>query len=472
MTTEALAGTPTRADRAARGRAARVGLPRGALADPGPRGPGADPVALLVDQGTSRVTELLPLRYGRMAASAFGFYRGSALIMAHDLAAGPGGVRGSGLVVQLCGDAHLANFGLYASPERHLLFDVNDFDETAPGPFEWDVQRLVASVELAARHTGVADGARQALVAGTARTYREAVRELAARRTIEVWYAHPDVERLVEEYARPVGKRAVHQVRGAVGKAMRRDHLSALNRLTTVRDGERRFVSDPPLLVTVDDLLSAAEAATFTAGMHDLLRHYRRTLPSDRRQLLDRYRLVDVARKVVGVGSVGTRAFVLLMQGDDTDDSLVLQAKEAGPSVLDQARGLTRRGQHGRRVVEGQRLMQSASDMLLGWQRTTGVDAVAHDFYVRQLRDWKGSVTVDTMRPEGLAAYARVCAWTLARAHARSGDRVAVAAYLGTGDRADQAFAEFATAYADRAEADHALLVAAVADGRVPAEAG
>lgn len=461
-------GTPTRAERAARGRAARSALPRGALADPGPRADGADPVALLVAQGQTRVAELLPLRYGRMSASPFGFYRGSALIMAHDLAARPG----SGLEVQLCGDAHLANFGLYASPERHLLFDVNDFDETAPGPFEWDVQRLVASVELAARHTGVPRRVRQDLATGTARTYREAVRDLAGRRTIEVWYAHPDVDLLVEEYARPIGKRTVRQVRGAVGKAMRRDHLSALNRLTAVTDGERRFVSDPPLLVTVADLLSDAEGAAFTAGMRDLLRSYRRTLPSDRRRLLDRYRLVDVARKVVGVGSVGTRAFVLLMQGDDAADALVLQAKEASASVVDTALGRTRRGQHGRRVVEGQRLMQSASDMLLGWQRTTGTDGVPRDFYVRQLRDWKGSVTVDTMRPEGLAAYARVCAWTLARAHARSGDRVAIAAYLGTGDRADGAFADFASAYADRAEADHALLVAAVDSGRVPAEAG
>lgn len=461
-------GTPTRAERAAAGRAARSALPRGALADPGDRPDDADPVALLVAQGQTRVAELLPLRYGRMSASPFGFYRGSALIMAQDLAAHPG----SGLQVQLCGDAHLANLGLYASPERHLLFDVNDFDETAPGPFEWDVQRLVASVELAARHTGVRSRARQALVAGTARAYREAIRDLAGRRTLEVWYAHPDVDRLVAEYARPVGGRAERRMRGVVGKAMRRDHLSALNRLTTVQDGVRRFVSDPPLLVTVDDLLSDADGAAFTAGMRGLLRSYRRTLPSDRRRLLDRYRLVDVARKVVGMGSVGTRAFVLLMQGDDADDALVLQAKEAQPSVVDTALGRTRRGQHGRRVVEGQRLMQSASDVLLGWQRTAGPDGVPRDYYVRQLRDWKGSVTVEAMRPEGLAAYARVCAWTLARAHARSGDRVAIAAYLGSGERADTAFADFAAAYADRAEADHARLVAAIGTGRLPAETG
>jgi uncharacterized protein (DUF2252 family) len=466
--TAAAPAAPTRDERAARGRAARTALPRGALADPGTRPPGTDPVALLVEQGRTRVPELLPLRYGRMSASPFGFYRGSALIMARDLATGPG----TGLQVQLCGDAHLANFGLYASPERHLLFDVNDFDETATGPFEWDVQRLVASVELAARHTGVRRAARHELLTSTARTYRQAVAELAGRRTIEVWYAHPDVERLVAEYAAPAGRRAERQARGAVDKALRRDHLSALARLTRVRDGERRFVSDPPLLTTVHDLLDPADAATFTAGMRDLLRSYRRTLPSDRRHLLDRYRLVDLARKVVGVGSVGTRAFVLLMQGDDADDALVLQAKEAQASVLDTARGIVRRGQHGRRVVEGQRLMQSASDMLLGWQRTAGLDGVARDYYVRQLRDWKGSATVDTMRPEGLAAYARVCAWTLARAHARSGDRVAIASYLGTGDRADLAFADFATAYADRAEHDHGLLVAAVAAGRVPSETG
>ncbi|WP_454048463.1 DUF2252 domain-containing protein [Cellulomonas sp. Marseille-Q8402] len=423
---------------------------------------------LLVEQGRSRVTELLPLRYGRMSASPFGFYRGSALIMARDLAALPD----SGLVVQLCGDAHLANFGLYASPERNLLFDVNDFDETAAGPFEWDVQRLVASVELAARHTGVRRSTRRTLVTSAARAYREAVRDLAGRRTLEVWYARPDVDVLLDEYARPAGAGAVRRARGAVDKALRRDQANALTRLTEVRDGVRRFVPDPPLLRTAVDLLDAQGAATFTAGMRDLLRHYRRTLPSDRRRLLDRYRLVDVARKVVGVGSVGTRAFVLLMQGDDPDDALVLQAKEAQASVLDTARGIVRRGQHGRRVVEGQRLMQSASDMLLGWQRTAGLDGLARDYYVRQLRDWKGSLTPDAMRPEGLAAYARVCAWTLARAHARSGDRVAVAAYLGSGDRADVAFADFAGAYADRAEADHALLAAAVASGRLPAESG
>lgn len=454
---------PTRSERAAAGRAVRAAVPRGALADPGVTTGRADPVGLVVAQEATRIADLLPLRHRRMAASPFAFYRGSAVVMAHDLASVPA----TGLTVQLCGDAHLANFGLYASPERRLLLDLNDFDETAPGPFEWDVKRLVASVELAAREIGAPAAGRRAAVVATARAYRVAMRGFARMSTLDVWYARLDADRALVEQARPAGGRAARRTERALARARRRDQLSAVEALTTVEGGVRRFVPDPPLLQTLDGLVGPERAGAFRDGLGDLLRGYRRTLPSDRRHLLDRYRLVDVARKVVGVGSVGTRAFVLVVQGDDADDALVLQAKEAQRSVVAAVLGTRGPAQEGRRVVEGQRLMQAASDVLLGWQRTAGVDGVARDYYVRQLRDWKGGFDVAGARLRGLTAYGRACAWTLARAHARSGDRVAVAAYLGGGDRADEAFADLAAACADRAEADHAAFAAAVRSGRL-----
>lgn len=469
-----------REQREAAGRAARRRRPRSSLAEVPGRGGRPDPLDLLEAQATTRLPDLVPLRYGRMAESPFAFYRGSAVVMAADL----GATSSTGLTVQLCGDAHVANFGTYGSPERRLVFDLNDFDETHPGPFEWDVQRLLASLELAARAVDVGRRRRRTLVLDAARAYREAVRGFAQQPALAVWYARADVEDVVALVA--ADGRTARRTRQAVEKARRRDHLQALARLTTVVDGERRFVPDPPLVVTLEDVLPASRAATFRHGMADLLVDYRASLAPDRRRLAERYRVVDVARKVVGVGSVGTRAFVVALQGVDADDALVLQAKEAQPSVLaehvrasevaDAPHGPAPHdggpGHEGRRVVEGQRLMQAVSDVMLGWQRSAGVDGVARDYYVRQLRDWKGGVDLAAARPEGLAAYARLCAWTLARAHARSGDAIAVGAYLGGGTVADEALADFATAYADVTEADHGALVAAVDDGRLPATTG
>ncbi|NNH07452.1 DUF2252 domain-containing protein [Cellulomonas fimi] len=447
------------------GRAARRRRPRSSLAEVAGRDGRPDPLDLLEAQATTRLPDLVPLRYGRMAESAFAFYRGSAVVMAADL----GAAGSTGLTVQLCGDAHVANFGTYGSPERRLVFDLNDFDETHPGPFEWDVQRLLASLELAARAVDVGRRRRRTLVRDAARAYREAVRGFAQQPALAVWYARADVEDVVALAA--ADTRTARRTQQAVEKARRRDHLQALARLTTVVDGERRFVPDPPLVATLEDVLPASRAATFRHGMADLLVDYRASLAPDRRRLAERYRVVDVARKVVGVGSVGTRAFVVLLQGVDADDALVLQAKEAQPSVL--AAHVGGRHEHdGRRVVEGQRLMQAVSDVMLGWQRSAGLDGVARDYYVRQLRDWKGGVDLAAARPEGLAAYARLCAWTLARAHARSGDAIAVGAYLGAGTVADEALADFAAAYADVTEADHGALVTAVDDGRLPATTG
>ena len=455
----------TRDERRARGAAARVLTPRTSLADVG-RGEGRpDPIDLLVEQGRSRVPELVPLRYGRMATSAFAFYRGAALIMASDLAAIPD----SGLDVQLCGDAHMSNFGLYGTPERRLLFDLNDFDETLPGPFEWDVKRLVASVEVGARSIGIGHKECRAMIVGVARAYREAMRGFAKKSNLDVWYARVDVDEFMGEFAPQLGKAQVKRTQSTIAKARTRDHLQSVAKLTEVVDGRRRLISDPPLVTSLEELLGAEGALDFSARMGELVRAYRSTLQADRRHLLEDYRVIDMARKVVGVGSVGTRAWILLLQGIDEDDALILQAKEAQVSVLEQFLGGSEYTQSGQRVVEGQRLMQAASDAMLGWQRTHGIDGVVRDFYVRQLRDWKGSAVIETMTPSGLAKYAELCAFTLARAHARSGDRVAIAAYLGGSTEADEAFATFASAYADRTEQDHALLLEAIASGRLEA---
>lgn len=455
----------TRDERRARGAAARVLTPRTslALATGGDKRP--DPVDLLIGQGTSRVPELVPLRYGRMATSAFAFYRGAALIMASDLASTPN----TGLEVQLCGDAHMSNFGLYGTPERRLLFDLNDFDETLPGPFEWDVKRLVASIEVAARANGIPRKERRAMVVGAARKYRETMREFATKTELEVWYARIDVDDFMGEYLSQLGKTQAKRTQSTIAKARTRDHLQSVNKLTEVVDGQRRLISDPPLVTTLEELLGVEGAKDFAERLAKLVRSYRATLQPDRRHLLEQYRVIDMARKVVGVGSVGTRAWILLLQGIDENDLLILQAKEAQPSVLEQFLGASEYTQSGQRVVEGQRLMQAASDTMLGWQRTQGIDGVQRDFYLRQLRDWKGSVVIETMLPTGMARYSELCAWTLARAHARSGDRIAIAAYLGTSKTADEAFATFAEEYADRTEQDHAVLLEAIATGRVEA---
>jgi uncharacterized protein (DUF2252 family) len=440
-----------------RGRAARREVPRGAHAGWTPAPDRPDPVDLLEAQAGDRIEDLMPIRYSRMMASPFAFMRGSAIVMANDLAGTPK----SGIQAQLCGDAHLLNFGAYASPERALLFDVNDFDETLPGPWEWDVKRLAASLVVAGRDNGFDAASCNEAARASAASYRQRMTEFAAMRELEVWYSRVGEEE-VRGLLSHVGKKTTKKLSKAVRKARGRDSLQALSKLTRVVEGRRMIDDDPPLLIRIP------EGDEIRGQVYAILESYKRTLQEDRRHLLDRYRFVDAARKVVGVGSVGTRAFVVLLEGRDRDDPLFLQVKEAGPSVLENYVESSNYEHHGHRVVAGQRLMQAASDIFLGWFRGTE----GRDFYWRQLKDMKGSAKVETMSPDELVLYARLCGWALARAHARSGDRVQIAAYLGKSERFDVAVADFAQAYADQNERDHAALLAAVKSGRVPAEAG
>jgi uncharacterized protein (DUF2252 family) len=441
-----------------RGRAARRVAPRASHAVWAPAPDRPDPVDLLEAQEGARVRELLPIRYARMMSSPFVFMRGAAIVMANDLASTPK----TGIQAQLCGDAHLLNFGAYASPERALLFDVNDFDETLPGPWEWDVKRLAASLVVAGRDNGFdASDCREAARA-SATSYRQRMAEFSEMGELEVWYS-----RVGEEEIRGLlsdaksRKKTAKKLSKTVRKARGRDSLQALSKLTRVVDGRRVINDDPPLLVRIPD------EDERRAQIHDILDGYRRTLQDDRRHLLDRYRFVDVARKVVGVGSVGTRAYVVLLEGRDEDDPLFLQVKEVGLSVLEGHVPSSAYEQHGHRVVAGQRLMQAASDIFLGWFRS----GLGRDFYWRQLRDMKGSANVEGMSPDELALYGKLCGWALARAHARSGDRVQIAAYLGKSERFDVAIADFAKEYADQTERDHAALCAAVKSGRVATDA-
>jgi uncharacterized protein (DUF2252 family) len=459
----------TRAERIARGRAARAKAPRSAHAEiefPEPR----DPIALLEEQAASRVPELVPIRYGRMLASPFAFYRGGALIMAADLASTPS----SGLRVQLCGDAHLSNFGIFGSPERNLVFDINDFDESAPGPWEWDVKRLAASFAVGGRENGFSEKERRAVVLETVRAYREAVAAFAQMRNLDVWYAHLSVEQAMAEFTAGVDPKRLKKAEATIAKSRTKDSMHAFAKLTHLVDGEPRIISDPPLIVPIDELLPAeTERAALEQEMRNLIRSYRRTLETDRRRLLEEFRFVDLARKVVGVGSVGTRAWIALMLGADEQDPLFLQIKEAQPSVLERFLGKSEYSNSGQRVVAGQRLMQAVSDIFLGWQHVNaGIDGQERDFYIRQLKDWKGSFAFEAAVPPGAAAYGKACGWTLARAHARSGDRVAIAAYLGKSDAFDRAIATFAETYADQNERDYQALRDAVDDGRVEAETG
>ncbi len=458
---------PSASERAAAGKAARSRVAPSAHGELVTAGR-ADPVAVLEGQAATRVPELVPIRYGRMAGSPFAFYRGAALIMAADLARSPH----SGLTVQLCGDAHLSNFGMYASPERRLVFDINDFDETHPGPFEWDVKRLAASLAVAARGNGFpAKKGRRAVLAAVA-GYREAIRAYAEQGNLAVWYSHLDMDDVLTQVGDQLDARRKDRARVAMDKARSRDSLQALAKLTTMVDGRPRIISQPPLIVPLEELSGDLGADVTYDWLRVLIRSYRRTLQWDRRHLLEQYELLHMARKVVGVGSVGTRAWILLFQGRDGGDPLFLQAKEAQASVLS---GFTRASgfkNHGQRVVTGQQLMQASSDIFLGWQRAMGLDGVERDFYLRQLRDGKGSVIVEDLIPDGMAFYGKICGQTLARAHARSGDRVAIAAYLGGSDRFDQAVADFAETYADQNERDHAALTAAIAAGQVTAVSG
>jgi uncharacterized protein (DUF2252 family) len=463
-------GRLTPAERADRGREARAAVPRAShdLFDPPPDRP--DPLALLAEQAKSRVPELIPVRWGRMMVSPFTFYRGAALPMASDLASTPV----SGLPVQACGDAHLSNFGIFGSAERRLVFDVNDFDETLPGPWEWDVKRLAASMEVAARDNGFAGKDRREIVTATVARYRQAMRTFAEMTDLDVWYAHADMDQLRAQFESQLKARQRKLVEKGLAKARTRDSMQEVAKLTRIVDGRPRIISDPPLLVPIDELIpKETERSAFIAQLSGLISKYRRTLETDRRFLLEQFEFADMARKVVGVGSVGTRCWIVLMLGRDDSDPLFLQVKEAEASVLSRFVGASKYANQGQRVVAGQRLMQASSDIFLGWQRIeAGLDGKQRDFYVRQLRDWKFSVAIETMVPSGLRMYGALCGWTLARAHARSGDRIAIAAYLGGSDVFDKAITRFAAAYADQNERDHQSLVDAVAAGRITAERG
>jgi uncharacterized protein (DUF2252 family) len=454
----------SRADRAARGKDARAVAPLDSHAEFAP-GKSRDPVGLLLEQAKSRVPELVPVRHGRMLVSPFTFYRGAALPMAADLATTPA----SGLRVQLCGDAHLSNFGAFASPERRLVFDVNDFDETLPGPFEWDVKRLAASLAVAGRDNGFGAKARRKIVLAAAEGYRTAMRGFAKQPLLDAWYAHLDIEQAIGELQAQVKTERFKAAKGLLAKAHTRDSTQALGKLTTVVDGRRTIISDPPMIVPVEEVFADVQADALYEQLRTVLDTYRRTLQSDRRHLLEQFTLVQVARKVVGVGSVGTRAWIVLMDALDGVEPLFLQAKEAQPSVLAEYTGHSEYDNQGERVVAGQHLQQAQSDIFLGWARVTGADQVDRDFYVRQLRDWKFSAPIEQMIPAGMTFYARLCGWTLARAHARSGDRIALAAYLGGSAKFDQAIAGFAETYADQNERDYAALQAAVKNGTAQA---
>jgi uncharacterized protein (DUF2252 family) len=465
----------TEAESRARGKAARAKVPRDlqAVFEPAPDRP--DPVSLLEEQARTRVPELVPIRHGRMLVSPFTFFRGAALVMASDLSSTPR----SGLSAQLCGDAHLSNFGAFGSPERQLVFDCNDFDETLPGPWEWDVKRLAASIVIAARQLGFSKSVRTDAIVGLGRVYREAMRQMAALPNLEVWYSHVEVEGVVEllqaeaaaSGSKTDAKMAATASKLAV-KARTKDSTRALDKLTDVVDGARRIVSDPPLIVPVEELYPELESESMMRTLLDLVRQYRQSLPTDRRHLLEQFQVSQMARKVVGVGSVGTRAWIILLHGPRQEDVLFLQAKEAEASVLERFTKKSQYANHGARVVAGQRLMQASSDILLGWQRAQGVDGVTRDYYIRQLQDWKGSVDTDTALPQGMQAYGELCAHTLARAHARSGDRIAVAAYLGNNATFDKSLARFSEAYADQNERDYEAFSAACRSGRLEAIEG
>ena len=455
----------SRADRVARGKDARAVAPLESHAEFSPRA-GRDPVGLLLGQAASRVPELVPIRHGRMLVSPFTFYRGAALPMAADLAGTPA----SGLRVQLCGDAHLSNFGAFASPERRLVFDVNDFDETLPGPFEWDVKRLAASLAVAGRDSGFPAKARRKIALAAGEGYRTAMRGFAEQAFLDVWYAHLDIEPVIAEFRSQVKAKRFKEAEKMLAKAHTSDSTKALGKLTTVVDGQRRIISDPPMIVPVEEVFADQQVDAIYKLIGTVLGKYRRTLQSDRRHLLEQFTLVQVARKVVGVGSVGTRAWVVLMDACDGVEPLFLQAKEAQPSVLAEYAGRSQYNNQGERVVAGQHLQQAQSDIFLGWTRVANpLDGIDRDFYVRQLKDWKFSVPIELMLPQGMEMYARLCGWTLARAHARSGDRVALAAYLGGSAKFDQAIADFAETYADQNELDYAALQAAVKDGKAEA---
>jgi uncharacterized protein (DUF2252 family) len=477
---------PSVKQRRKRGKEARTRVPPSGHAGWKPAADRPDPVALLEEQNATREPDLVPVRHGRMMVSPFTFYRGAAKIMAADLKDTPR----AGLMVQLCGDAHLSNFGLFASPERTLLFDLNDFDETLPGPFEYDVKRMTASFTIAARNNGFSKAEAHEGTLASVSAYRTAMAEFAEMTTMDVWYARLTEQELMKaissfaqteereapkKAAKKEAKEAKRGVKGAkkiAEKARTRDSLQALSRLGELVDGRYRIVSQPPIVVPARDVDPASYGLTadeLQHGVDEQLRAYRTTLQPDRRHLLERFEVIDVARKVVGVGSVGTRAFIVLLQGRDQQDPLFLQVKEATHSVLEDHLPKSRYKQPGERVVQGQRMMEAASDIYLGW--TTRAEAGRY-FYWRQLRDMKGSADVESMTPSALAFYARQCGWTLARAHARSGDPIAITAYLGKGDGFDRSVTDFSARYADQNERDYKAFSKAIRSGRLTAVEG
>jgi uncharacterized protein (DUF2252 family) len=458
----------TPSERAARGKAARAEAPRSVHGEWAPASDRRDPVELLEEQAASRVPELVPIRYGRMLASPFTFFRGAAYPMAADLADAPR----TGLDVQLCGDAHLSNFGAFAAPDRRLVFSINDLDETLPGPFEWDVKRLVASVAVAGRDRGFDAKQRMSINTTVTRAYREAMREFAEMRNLDLWYARLHVDDIAELATQQGSGKEVKRFERNVAKARTKDSLKAFARLTEIVGGEPRIASDPPLIVPIEEVASGAEQHAIEEFVRGVIRSYRRTLTADRRRLLERYRYVHMARKVVGVGSVGTRAWIMLLLGRDADDPLFLQFKEAEASVLERFLGKSSFANHGQRVVEGQRLTQAASDIMLGWIRASDPGGTSRDFYIRQLWDAKGSALVEMMNPRALAVYGQLCGRALAKAHARSGDAIAIASYLGARDSFDRALALFAESYADQNERDYRALEKAVGSGAVTAQSG
>ena len=459
----------TLAERVTRGKIARAEVPRSnhAVYQPAPDRP--DPIELLEEQARTRVPELVPIRYGRMLVSPFTFYRGAARIMASDLANTPS----SGLKVQCCGDAHLSNFGVFASPDRRLVFDINDFDETLPGPWEWDVKRLAVSMLIAARDDGFGRKDQDRVVLDTVSRYRTAMREFAAMTTLEVWYARMEIESVLQQFASQFSPKRVKRTEKVLAKARTKDSMAAFSKLCQQVNGHYEIVDESPLIVPLRVLVPGPDGERVFEWLHKMARSFRTSLEYDRRLLLEQFELADFARKVVGVGSVGTRAWIALFFGRDGGDPLFLQFKEAEASVMEEFLGKSTFRNHGQRVVTGQRLMQASSDIFLGWLHVKeGMDGRPRDFYGRQLKDWKGSAEIEQMVPEGMAAYGQLCGWTLARAHARSGDRVAIATYLGGGDAFDRAILEFCKAYADQNESDYQALVEAVQSGRITAETG
>jgi uncharacterized protein (DUF2252 family) len=457
------------AERRVRGKAARAEVPRESHAEWKPPEDRADPVALLESQGATRLPDLVPVRYGRMMETPFTYYRGAALPMASDLATTPA----TGMIVQACGDAHLSNFGLFGSPERRLVFDVNDFDETLPAPWEWDVKRLAASLEVAARENGFSDKDRRKIALAAPARYRQVMRQLAGLTNLDVWYTQVDIQEFRARFDNLLRERQRKTLDKGLAKARTRDSMQELQKLTRIEDGQPRIIPEPPVIIPIRDLLGdLPEGADIAKELRGLVAKYRRTLQPDRRVLLEQYEVADLARKVVGVGSVGTRCWIVLMLGRDDSDPLFLQVKEAEESVLARFAGASKYSNQGERVVNGQQLMQATSDIFLGWQRFTGLDGTARDFYVRQLRDWKFSADIATMVPRGLRLYGELCGLALARAHARSGDEIAIAAYLGGSAAFESAIADFAGAYADQNERDFQAFTDAITSGRLLAERG